>query len=112
MFDVGFTELLLLAIIAMVVVGPERLPSLARTVGKTIGQARRYMTKLQNQIEQEVKLDELNKKVLAAEKEAKEQAADDEHRDASAEAETRLATTSQAASNPSVESKKDDIDRS
>lgn len=65
MFDIGFTELLLLAIVTLVVVGPERLPSVIRTVGKTLGQARRFMTGLQNQIEQEVKLDELNKKIMA-----------------------------------------------
>lgn len=69
MFDIGFAELLVLAVIAMVVVGPERLPGLARTVGKTVGQARRFMTNIQNQIEQEVKLDELNKKIMAETKE-------------------------------------------
>ena len=74
MFDIGFTELLLLAIIAMVVVGPERLPGLLRSVGKIVGQARRFMANLQNQIEQEVKiseLNELNKKILAEEQELK-----------------------------------------
>lgn len=65
MFDIGFAELLVLAVIAMVVVGPERLPGVLRTVGKTVGQARRFMTGLQNQIEQEIKLDELNKKIMA-----------------------------------------------
>lgn len=65
MFDIGFAELVVLAVIAMVVVGPERLPGVLRTVGKTVGQARRFMTGLQNQIEQEVKLDELNKKIMA-----------------------------------------------
>lgn len=64
MFDIGFAELVVLAVIAMVVVGPERLPGVIRTVGKTVGQARRFMTNLQNQIEQEVKLDELNKKIM------------------------------------------------
>lgn len=65
MFDIGFTELLMLAIIGMVVIGPERLPTAARSIGRTLGQLRRYMTSLQNQIEQEVKLDELNKKIMA-----------------------------------------------
>lgn len=65
MFDIGFAELLVLAVIAMVVVGPERLPGVLRTLGKTMGQARRFMTGLQNQIEQEIKLDELNKKIMA-----------------------------------------------
>jgi sec-independent protein translocase protein TatB len=68
MFDIGFAELLVLAVIAMVVVGPERLPGVLRTVGKTVGQARRFMTGLQNQIEQEIKLDELNKKIMAESK--------------------------------------------
>lgn len=67
MFDIGFAELLVLTVIAMVVIGPERLPSVMRSVGKTIGQARRFLTNIQNQIEQEVKLDELNKKILAQE---------------------------------------------
>lgn len=69
MFDIGFAELLVLAVIAMVVIGPEKLPSVARTVGKTLGKARRMMTNLQNQIEQEVKLDELNKKIMEETKE-------------------------------------------
>ncbi len=70
MFDVGFTELVLLAVIAMVVVGPERLPGVIRTLGKTVGQARRFMNNLQTQIEQEVKLSELselNNKIMAEE---------------------------------------------
>jgi sec-independent protein translocase protein TatB len=65
MFDIGFTELMLLAVIGMVVIGPERLPGVARTLGRTIGKARRFMTGLQNQLEQEVRLDELNKKIIA-----------------------------------------------
>lgn len=67
MFDIGFAELLVLTVIAMVVIGPERLPSVMRSVGKTVGQARRFLTNIQNQIEQEVKLDELNKKIMAQE---------------------------------------------
>jgi sec-independent protein translocase protein TatB len=65
MFDIGFAEILVLAVITMVVVGPEKLPGVIRTVGKTVGQARRFMTGLQNQIEQELRLDELNKKIMA-----------------------------------------------
>ena len=64
MFDIGFLELLLVAIIAMVVIGPERLPGAARTVGQTIGKVRRFFNNIQRQIEQEVRLDELNKKIM------------------------------------------------
>ncbi|WP_428241366.1 Sec-independent protein translocase protein TatB [Gynuella sp.] len=65
MFDIGFLELLLLAIIAMVVIGPERLPGAARSVGQTIGKMRRFFNSIQNQIEQEIRLEELNKKIMA-----------------------------------------------
>ena len=71
MFDIGFTELLVLVNIALVVVGPEKLPTVMRTVGKAAGQARRFVTGIQNQIEQEVKLDELNKKIMAQDLEKK-----------------------------------------
>ena len=65
MFDIGFLELLLVAIIAMVVIGPERLPGAARSVGQTIGKMRRFFNNIQRQIEQEVRLEELNKKIMA-----------------------------------------------
>lgn len=64
MFDVGFTELLLLAVIGVVVIGPERLPAVARTVGKAVGEARRFASGLQRQLEQEVKIEELNRKIM------------------------------------------------
>ncbi|TCS43756.1 Sec-independent protein translocase protein TatB [Reinekea marinisedimentorum] len=64
MFDVGFTELLLLAVIGVVVIGPERLPTVARTLGKMVGEARRFAAGLQRQLEQEVKIEELNRKIM------------------------------------------------
>lgn len=65
MFDMGFSELLLIAIIGLVVIGPERLPGVARTVGRQVGNLRRFMRSMQTQLEQEVKLDELNRKIMA-----------------------------------------------
>lgn len=64
MFDVGFTELLLLAVIGVVVIGPERLPAVARTLGKAVGDVRRFAAGLQRQLEQEVKIEELNRKIM------------------------------------------------
>jgi sec-independent protein translocase protein TatB len=64
MFDVGFLELVLLAIIAMVVIGPERLPKAARTVGQTVGKVRRFFVSMQHQLDQEVRLDEINRKIM------------------------------------------------
>lgn len=65
MFDIGFLELLVLAIIALVFIGPERLPGVARTVGGTIGKAKRFINGIQHQIDHEIRLDELNKKIQA-----------------------------------------------
>lgn len=54
MFDIGFWELLLIAVIALVVVGPERLPGLARTIGFWIGKARRMVASVREEIDQEL----------------------------------------------------------
>lgn len=64
MFDVGFLELAIIAGIALIILGPERLPGAARTVGRYVGQAKRMVGNFQRQIEQEVRLDELNKKIM------------------------------------------------
>ncbi|GGX39674.1 Sec-independent protein translocase protein TatB [Saccharospirillum salsuginis] len=57
MFDIGFAELMVLAVLALVVVGPERLPVVARSVGRTVGQVKRYVRDLQWQLESEVRGD-------------------------------------------------------
>ncbi len=63
MFDIGFSELLLVAVIALVVLGPERLPSAARTVGTWVGRARRMMNQLNQEIDKQIKLEELREKL-------------------------------------------------
>ncbi len=59
MFDIGFPELILVGIIALVVIGPERLPKVARTAGLLFGRARRYVSDIKVEIEKEIKLDEV-----------------------------------------------------
>ncbi len=54
MFDVGFSELLLLAVIALVVLGPEKLPHAARMAGAWVGRIRRMIVSVQADIENEV----------------------------------------------------------
>lgn len=54
MFDVGFTELFLLALIGLLVLGPERLPGVARTVGGFVRKARASWISLRNTIESEL----------------------------------------------------------
>ena len=61
MFDIGFSELIVIGIVALVVVGPERLPKVARTAGLLLGRLRRYVDEVQADISREMQLDELKK---------------------------------------------------
>ncbi|MEL5848574.1 MAG: Sec-independent protein translocase protein TatB [Candidatus Igneacidithiobacillus chanchocoensis] len=61
MFDFSFGELALLAVIALIVVGPEKMPELARTVGKWVGYFRRTMNNVRSEVEQQLLLDEMRK---------------------------------------------------
>lgn len=54
MFEIGFTELLLVGVVALLVLGPERLPVAMRTVGRGVGQVRRAMGALRAQVEREL----------------------------------------------------------
>lgn len=64
MFDIGFWELAVIMVVALLVVGPERLPKLARTVGMWVGRGRRMVQSVKADIDRELAADEL-KKTLA-----------------------------------------------
>jgi sec-independent protein translocase protein TatB len=61
MFDIGFTELLIIGVVALIVIGPERLPRMARTVGHLAGRLQRYVADVKADINREIELDELRK---------------------------------------------------
>ena len=61
MFDIGFSELMLIGIVALVVIGPERLPKVARTAGQWLGKLNRYVSQVKQDIDRDIKLDELRK---------------------------------------------------
>ena len=61
MFDVGLTELMVIAVVALVVIGPERLPKVARTAGLLLGRLQRYVSDVKSDINREIQLDELKK---------------------------------------------------
>jgi sec-independent protein translocase protein TatB len=61
MFDVGFSELIVIGIVALVVIGPERLPKVARTVGVLMGRLQRYVAQVKTDINREMELSELSK---------------------------------------------------
>ena len=59
MFDVGFWELTVIAVVALIVIGPERLPKVARTAGHWIGRTRRFVASVKADIDREIKAEEL-----------------------------------------------------
>jgi len=61
MFDIGFSELLLIAIVALIVIGPQQLPRVARTVGHLFGRMQRYVNDVKADISREMELQELKK---------------------------------------------------
>lgn len=61
MFDIAFSELLLIGVVALVVIGPERLPKVARTAGAWLGRLNRYVTEVKGDIDREMRLEELRK---------------------------------------------------
>lgn len=72
MFDVGFSELMIIGIVAMVVLGPEKLPRVARTIGALMGRFQRYVNDVKEDIKREVDLDELRKAKDSVENQARD----------------------------------------
>ncbi len=73
MFDVSATELLVCLIVALIVLGPEKLPAVARTVGRWTGQAKSYLRNLSAELDRESQAAELKKQLLEAQQALKEQ---------------------------------------
>ena len=65
MFDVGFTEIVLIAVIGLIVIGPERLPKAARTAGMWIGKIKRSVSTIQADVQRELAADEIRASLKA-----------------------------------------------
>jgi sec-independent protein translocase protein TatB len=74
-FEVGFWEMVVCAVIALVVLGPEKLPGLARTLGRWTGQARVYMRNLNAELDRELHARELREQMTRAKSALQEQTA-------------------------------------
>jgi sec-independent protein translocase protein TatB len=61
MFDVGFSEIVVIAVVALIVIGPEKLPKVARTLGHMFGRLQRYVNEVKADINREMEIDELRK---------------------------------------------------
>lgn len=99
MFDIAFSEMLIIAVIALLVIGPEKLPKVAKTVGHLLGKAQRYVSDVKSEINREMEIDELRK--LQAEMQTAA-------RKVEGDVQTTLRDT-QADLNKSVKSIEDDI---
>jgi sec-independent protein translocase protein TatB len=106
MFDVGFSELVVIGIVALVVIGPERLPRVARTAGVLFGRLQRYVAQVKADIGREIEMSDLKQaktefenaaRSFKAEVEAKGVEVEREIRDAQAQIERDLATKSEGA---------------
>jgi sec-independent protein translocase protein TatB len=61
MFDIGFSELMVIGLVALIVIGPEKLPRMARTVGHLAGRLQRYVADVKSDINREIEIEELKK---------------------------------------------------
>ena len=115
MFDIGFSEMVVCAVVALVVIGPERLPRVARTLGVLFGRLQRYVAQVKADINREIEAADLGKvktefesAARSFEADVKSQAADVERevRDAQTAIETSLnekAAAETAPSSPQLE---------
>jgi sec-independent protein translocase protein TatB len=106
MFDVGFSELVVIGIVALVVIGPERLPRVARTAGVLFGRLQRYVAQVKADIGREIEMSDLQKakqefesaaRTFKAEVETKGADVEREIRDAQAQIERDLAVKTDGA---------------
>lgn len=72
MFDLGFSELIVIAVVTLIVVGPERLPKVARTAGHLLGRLQRYVSDVKSDIQREMQLEELKKLQQQVEQQARD----------------------------------------
>jgi sec-independent protein translocase protein TatB len=94
MFDIGFSELLVIGIVALVVIGPERLPKVARTAGVLFGRLQRYVTQVKADISREMEMADLDKVKTEFESAARSFKTDIESKGAEVEREIRDAQAS------------------
>ena len=76
MFDISFGELALCFVVALVVLGPEKLPKVARTVGRWAGQARGYMRNLSSELERETQVMDIKRQLEDARRELQQAGAE------------------------------------
>ena len=72
MLDIAFSEMLVIGVVALVVIGPEKLPKVARTVGLLLGKAQRYLSEVKSEVNRSIELEELKKAKAGLEEAARD----------------------------------------
>jgi len=104
MFDISFIEMMVIAAVALIVVGPEQLPKVARTLGHLLGRMRRYVSDVKNDIQREMEVEELNELHTSVQEAAHslENSVREEVSQLQAATDTRTATTATTVSQSEV----------
>ena len=106
MFDIGFFELMVVGVVALLVLGPERLPMAARTCGLWIGRVRRSLTSIKTEIREELRLEEL-KRTTAMQKEQLDKELDEMRQPFQQAFSDKTSETEAAVTTPSSTDEKD-----
>ena len=112
MFDVGFSEMIVIGVVALVVLGPERLPKVARTLGVLFGRMQRYVAQVKSDINREIEAAELGNvksefenaaRSFQSDIQSKADEVEREMRDATAQIERSVSAAEEAAAAPAAE---------
>ncbi|MGB7479734.1 MAG: Sec-independent protein translocase protein TatB [Burkholderiaceae bacterium] len=98
MIDIGLTKIALIGVVALVVIGPEKLPTVARMAGSLFGRAQRYINEVKSEVSREIELEELRK----MQKDVQEAASDVEHSIARSMSETEQSLNDAWADTPAA----------
>jgi len=107
MFDIGFAELLIIAVVGLVVLGPEKLPVAIRTVGLWVSKAKRTLGSIQSEISEELRLDEMKRQIVMKQEEL-DRELDEMRRPSSEDSSTHAL---KAADTTAVEDKSDQAEK-
>jgi len=108
-FDVAFSEIVVIAVVALIVIGPERLPRVARTLGHMFGRLQRYVNEVKADINREMELDELRR--LRTEVQSAARELESSVSNAAREAESGLRTVEAELNEPAVKAERESAAR-
>lgn len=110
MFDIGFAELVIISVVGLLVIGPERLPGAIRTASVWLGRLRRGFNDIKREVQQELHNDEVMQELRRTGEQVKQQT-DDLRKSLSGESEQQTSTDDNEAGPPATPAGKDDPEK-